>query len=299
MKPPSPLAWLARLGWLNFVLTNRIPRRTVTRLMGWLSKQESEPLVAFLRAVWGAFAPLDLSDAAPDEYRSLHAIFTRRLREGARPICPDPHHFVSPCDALIGATGRVTQGQMLQAKGMAYPLAELLDDAELAASFEGGIYVTLRLTSVMYHRVHAPRDCLVEGVVHHQGDTWNVNPPALARVAHLFCKNERAVLKCRDRADSRLFLIIPVAAITVAALRLHCVPHLLNQRYRGTRKFICNEAYGRGDELGWFEHGSTVIVIVPPGWRLVSGGGNSAATVRMGEPLLRQNDAILQQAQDD
>ena len=86
---------------------------------------------------------------------------------------------------------------MLQAKGFPYTLADLLGDEELARYYRGGEFVTLRLTSSMYHRFHAPYDCRVEQVDYISGDTWNVNPIALKRVERLFCKNERAVIRCR------------------------------------------------------------------------------------------------------
>jgi phosphatidylserine decarboxylase len=281
--------WLRALGThaeLNFLLTNRIPRLWVTRAVGRLSRIEHPWVFRALLGIWKAFTPIDLSEAAEGEYRSLRDVFTRRLRPGARPICADPNVLVSPCDGLLGACGQITAGQVVQAKGMPYRLAELLDDPELAAHFDGGIYATLRLTSAMYHRLHAPRACRVEGVVHHQGDTWNVNPPALARVERLFCRNERAVLKCRDADTDIPFLLVPVAAIAVACLRLDCIPFLLDIDYRGTRQFTCARDYARGQELGWFEQGSTVIVLVPAGWSLAP-GLSAGVRLRMGEPLLR------------
>ena len=107
----------------------------------------------------------------------------------------DPAVLVSPCDAIVGASGTVDDGQVLQIKGFPYALADLLCDADAGGTFRDGCYVTLRLTSSMYHRFHAPYDCRVESVTHISGDTWNVNPIALRRVERLFCKNERAVIR--------------------------------------------------------------------------------------------------------
>jgi len=99
--------------------------------------------------------------------------------------------LVSPCDALVGACGRwLTLGAA--GEGVPYPLLDLLGDADLVRYYQGGQYATLRLTSSMYHRFHAPADCRVEQVNYISGDTWNVNPIALKRVERLFCKNERA-----------------------------------------------------------------------------------------------------------
>ena len=111
---------------LNFLLTNRIPRRTLTRFMGWFSRIE-QPLVRDVSMfVWKLFADLDLSDAQQTRFRSLHDCFTRTLKDGARPVDMDPSIVVSPCDAIVGASGRVTDGQVLQVKGLPYALEDLL-----------------------------------------------------------------------------------------------------------------------------------------------------------------------------
>ena len=147
--------------------------------------------------MWRLFSDLDLSDAKRSRFKSLHDCFTRELKDGARPIETDPEVLSSPCDAMVGACGRVEAGSALQAKGFPYPLSDLLGDAELARYYRGGQFATLRLTSSMYHRFHAPYDCRVEQVNYISGDTWNVNPIALRRIERLFCKNERAVIRCR------------------------------------------------------------------------------------------------------
>ena len=147
---------------LNFLLTNRIPRRLVTRFMGWFSKIE-QPLVrdASIR-VWRLFSDLDLSEAKHTRFKSMHDCFTRELKDGARPIDQDPAVLVSPCDAIVGASGQVADTELIQAKGFPYTLLDLLRDPKLVETYRNGRYVTLRLTSSMYHRFHAPHDCRVE-----------------------------------------------------------------------------------------------------------------------------------------
>jgi phosphatidylserine decarboxylase len=174
---------------------------------------------------------------------------------------------------------------VLQAKGFPYALAELVADAQLAQQYEGGQYVTLRLTSSMYHRFHAPADCRVEQVNYISGDTWNVNPIALKRVERLFCKNERAVIRCRLASGAKLTLV-PVAAILVASIRLRFLDVLLHLRYRGPNVIPCDAPLQRGEEMGWFEHGSTIIVLAPPGISLAE-GVFEGARVQMGQALMR------------
>jgi phosphatidylserine decarboxylase len=270
---------------VNFLFSNRIPRRLVTRFMGWWSRIEHPWVCNGSIALWRLFSELDLSEANTTHFKSLHDCFTRELKPGARPIDMLPKHLVSPCDGLVGECGRIDGGLVLQAKGFVYSLRELLADGQLAQYYEGGQYATLRLTSSMYHRFHAPADCRVEQVNYISGDAWNVNPIALKRVDRLFCKNERAVIRCR-LASGALLTLVPVAAILVASIRLRFLDVLLHLRYRGPNVIPCDAPLQRGEEMGWFEHGSTIIVLAPAGLSLRD-GVVQGARVQMGQPLLR------------
>ena len=239
--------------------------------------------------LWQLFSDLDLSDARQPHFKSMHDCFTRELKEGARPIDPDPHVLVSPCDTRVGACGTITAGLALQAKGLTYSLGELLQDESLARYYEGGSYATLRLTSSMYHRFHAPADLTVEQVNYIAGDTWNVNPVALKRVAGLFCKNERAVLRCTLAGSGARLTLVPVAAILVASIRLKFLDVLLHLKYRGPTVLPCRAELRRGEEMGWFEHGSTIIVLAPPGFRFAPGVAEGGR-LQMGQAILRVPD---------
>ena len=271
---------------LNFLLTNRIPRRLLTQFVGWLSRIEQPWVTRSCIALWRLFSDLDLSEAKETRFKSVHDCFTRELRDGARPIDRDPGVLVSPCDALVGACGTVSHGSVLQAKGFPYPLIDLLGDADLVRYYQGGQYATLRLTSSMYHRFHAPADCRVEQVNYISGDTWNVNPIALKRVEKLFCKNERAVIRCRLLPSGAVLTLVPVAAILVASMRLRFLDVLLHLRYRGPNVIPCDAGLRRGEEMGWFEHGSTIIVFAPPGAAL-SQGVREGGRIQMGQALMR------------
>ncbi|HTY94859.1 MAG TPA: archaetidylserine decarboxylase [Steroidobacteraceae bacterium] len=269
---------------LNFLLTNRIPRRWATQFVGWLSQIEN-PLVSVPAiALWRLFCDVDLADARQRRFRSLHEGFTRQLREGARPVDPDPMTLVSPSDGIVGAAGKVIAGECLQAKGFPYTLMDLLDDRELVRLYQQGSYVTLRLTAGMYHRFHAPHDCEVQHVSYISGDTWNVNPIALQRIERLFCRNERAVVRLKLTPSGHIITLVPVAAILVASIRLNFLDVLLHLRYRGPNRIACAAPLKRGEEMGWFQHGSTIIAFAPPGVRLAAGIA-TGATVRMGQPL--------------
>lgn len=270
---------------INFLLTNRIPRRWATQFVGWLSKVE-QPLVRDVSiGIWRLFSDLDLSEAKKAKFTSMHDCFTRELKDGARPVDRDPGVLTSPCDGIVGACGKVEDGQLLQVKGLRYRLAELVSDPDFESTYRNGHYVTLRLTASMYHRFHAPYDCTIEEVTAISGDTWNVNPIALKRIEKLFCRNERAVIRTRLPAGD-LVTLVPVAAILVASVRLHCLDLTLGMHYRGARTLRCNAKLSKGEEIGWFEHGSTIIVFAPDGFALQP-GVREGSQIRMGEPLLR------------
>jgi phosphatidylserine decarboxylase len=240
MNLRSAIARIVQQEDLNFLLTNRIPRRWLTQFLGWFSKVEQPFVRDASLALWKLFSDLDLSEARKTHFKSLHDCFTRELKDGARPIDPDPTALVSPCDAIIGASGAIVDGCLLQAKGFPYTLESLLGakQRQLATEYLGGSYVTLRLTSSMYHRFHAPYDCRVEQVTYISGDTWNVNPIALKRI-----------------------------------------------KYGGPSVIPCDAKYRKGEEMGWFQHGSTIIVLAPPGVS-IRPDLSQGERIRMGQPLL-------------
>jgi phosphatidylserine decarboxylase len=270
---------------INFLLTNRIPRRMLTQFMGWFSKIENPVVREMSIGLWALFSDLDLSESKKFKFKSMHDCFTRELKDGARPVDADPATLVSPCDAIVGACGRMHGTELLQVKGFPYSLQDLLLDPALVEEYRDGQYVTLRLTSSMYHRFHAPYDCSVERVTYIAGDTWNVNPIALKRIEKLFCKNERALIRTRLAGNHRVILV-PVAAILVASIRLHFLNTMLHIGHRGPNVWLCDAPFCKGDEMGWFQHGSTIIVFAPPGFSLCE-SVVEGANIRMGQPLMR------------
>jgi phosphatidylserine decarboxylase len=271
---------------INFLLSNRIPRRLATRFFGWFSRIEN-PLIRDLSiGVWRLFTELDLTDAQTGHFRSLHDCFVRQLKPGARPIDADPDLLVSPCDAIVGASGRVDAGRVLQIKGFSYSLADLLCDDAHAGFYHNGCYATLRLTSAMYHHFHAPHDCRVESVTYIPGDTFNVNPPALRRVESLFCRNERALITTRLCRTGYVVTLVPVAAILVAGIRLNFLDASTVLREGGPRTIRCEAALRKGEPMGWFEHGSTIVLLAPEGFALHE-SVSEGARIRVGQPLMR------------
>lgn len=276
---------------LNFLITNRVPRRLLTRLAGRLSRIESPALTSAVIPLWEALSgDLQLEEAEQMRFNSLHACFTRRLKPGARPIDPDSRALVSPCDAIAGASGVITNDTMFQAKGLSYSLRELLSDEVLSARLDGSRYVTLRLTASMYHRFHAPCDGEMRRIRYIFGDTWNVNPIAVRRIERLFCRNARAVIELDPGHSSVPIVLVPVAAILVASIRVHGFDDSFDMHYDGARLVDCDVPVSRGMELGYFENGSTIIMLVPREFEL-SDAVREGQIVRMGQSLFRRTRA--------
>ncbi len=286
---------LSRHERLNFLLTNRIPRRAVTHLVGRLSRIENRWVARLLIGIWRRFADdLRLEEADTQSFVSLQACFTRRLKAGARPVDERAEVVVSPCDAVIGECGQIRGRTVYQAKGFPYELDDLIPDAQLQRSFDGGTYVTLRLKSNMYHRFHAPVSCTVREIQYISGDTWNVNPIALRRIERLYCRNERALVPLSDLSTAGALCLVPIAAILVASLKISGLEQTLNLKYRGPNRIASALRFNKGDEMGYFQHGSTIIVFATGNYRLsegICGGGY----VRVGEPLLIDTPALTRQ----
>jgi phosphatidylserine decarboxylase len=279
--------WLRNMGAqedLNFLLTNRIPRLAATHFMGWFSQIQHPWVCRASIYIWRLFTDIDLSEAKERTFDSLHAFFIRELKSGARPLDLRADILTSPCDGILGSCGEVHAGQVFQAKGFPYPLHDLFGDALAASPWHDGVYATIRITSAMYHRFHAPFDGRLHRVDYLNGDTWNVNPIALQRVEKLFCKNERAVLHMTTAANHPIALV-PVAAILVASIRLHAIDTLLHTRYQGPHRIDTDQGFVKGQEMGWFQHGSTILVFAPKGFSLFPGLATGSA-LKMGQALM-------------
>lgn len=278
----SILSRVSRHDALNFTLTNRIPRRYASQLMGWFSRIE-QPLVAKLsiRALEFFAGDLRLHEARQASFRSLRDCFTRELLPNARPIDRTPTVLVSPCDGIVVACGAVEDDTLVQAKGRTYSLQELLGDPALVGLHRKGTYVTLRLTAAMYHRFHAPADASIDAVRFIPGDSWNVNPPTLARVDRVYCRNTRAVIPLETSTPSAAVTLVPVAAVLVSSLKLRILPRALRPGLMS-----CGATVSRGDELGHFEHGSTIVALASPGLVLDS-HVREGVVMRVGQPLWR------------
>lgn len=220
-------------------------------------------------------------------YPTFNAFFTRRLREGARPVEADPSVMVAPTDSLVTSLGRVpADGRIDQVKGMSYPLEALLASAEDAARFRHGVHATLYLSPRMYHRVHVPADGRVVAWRYVPGRLFPVNTMAVRHVEGLFTVNERVAVMLETGRFGPLALVM-VGAANVGRMTLAFDGLVTNRGAAPSHvRPAVPVAVGKGDELGAFNLGSTVVLLAADGSLLpqVAAG----AFVRMGEPLWRR-----------
>lgn len=251
------------------LLVRLLPRRTVSRTLGFLARRRVPRwlLRPVLRAYCKGFG-VELGEAARplEAYRTFDDFFTRELRDGLRPVDPDPAALTSPVDARVYMAGAVDAGTILQAKGVPYTVAALLGSADDARPFDGGTFVTAYLSPKDYHRIHWPLSGRVERIRHLPGDLWPVNDRALAGVPGLFARNERVAILGRT-ATGAAFAMVPVGALNVGSIGLEFHATRTNRPLRRsprTVEFAPPLEVERGARAAWFSFGSAVVLLLSP-----------------------------------
>lgn len=254
-------------------------RRAASLAVGWLADRRlpGPTRTAIYRGYsWAMKADPSEAQLPLSAYPSLGAFFVRRLKPGARPIDPAPDRSISPCDGLVQALDRIESGTLLQAKGRAYPVEELLAGAQEGLDLEGAWAVTLYLGPKDYHRVHTPLACELTEVRWVPGDRLSVSPKTVAARPKVLSINERAVLRLETEAGP-MFLVM-VGALNVGRIRVVGVEP-------GTTPAE-PVRLERGDELARFEMGSTVVLIHPKGASEPLPETRLGETLRLGQALM-------------
>jgi phosphatidylserine decarboxylase len=267
------------------------PKKAGSSVVGALARLRLP--VALRRPLLGRFAAavganLDEAEKEPGDYLSFLDFFTRRLRPGLRPQAPAVAGGInSPVDGVVIAEGRVEEGTLIQAKGLPYRLPELLDDDPLAAEFAGAHYQTLYLAAKDYHRIHVPLSgaCVAVGRV--EGELWPVNAASTAATLRLYVRNRRAYWIARGarEAEGLVVAVVMVAATHVGGVVVD--PSWLAGRAlpRRGRLEVASLACAPGDDLGAFELGSTVVLLVGGPRSLEWNPARGLGPVRVGERL--------------
>ena len=271
-----------------------LPRERISRAIGRVAEMRP-PRGLLARAIdlYVRAYDVDLSECDVPEggYRSFNEFFTRPLKDGARPVDPDPAALVSPADGRVEDAGPIEEGACFRVKGRGYDVGELLGDARDAARFVGGRFVVVYLSPRDYHRVHAPIEGAVRCVRHLGGTLFPVNRIGVEHVPRLFAKNERVAIHQHGAVHGEVATVM-VGAMVVGGIRLAFDPGVRTNasgtRLRSeVREYgAADHVIGKGEELGHFQLGSTAIVLTPRG-RPVHLEVRAGDVVRVGQPIGR------------
>lgn len=244
-----------------------LPHHLLSALVHFLMRIRFAPVKNLEIALISTLAGVDWSESKHQSYSDFehfNAFFTRELREGARPIDPEPKSIVSPSDGHISQYGRITSERILQAKGHHYSVHSLLADDPYCGAFVNGFFYTVYLSPRDYHRVHMPLAGQLQRVVHVPGRLFSVSPGTVNQVPRLFARNER-VVSLFD-TDHGPMAVVLVGAMLVSSMETTwqgvITPPRGRRIARGewTRRDIRLQ---KGEEMGRFNMGSTVIVLLP------------------------------------
>lgn len=237
-----------------------MPTNLLSRIWGRFARTSASRHIirpfarAFDIALWEA-------EMNPEDYPTLNAFFTRRLKPGARPVDDEQPAVVSPVDGRVSAAGICQGDRLLQVKGTHYDLFGLLRESSEARRFENGTYVTLYLSPQDYHRVHAPLDLAIRGLSYMPGTLLSVNPPSVRYNPGLYTQNERITIYADSPAG--LMALVLVGANCVGSISLTFHDFKTNRFGRGPQRLNFGKPVNvkKAEELGAFEMGSTVILL--------------------------------------
>jgi phosphatidylserine decarboxylase len=237
----------------------------ISIIFGLFASHQFTPAIQnLINSSYAKIFELDMSEFEPVEnYKSLNKLFTRKLLK-QRDFDKNESLIISPCDAKITEFGSLDGILLLQIKGKSYSLAELLGSKEEAKKYENGQFVNFYLSPRDYHRFHAPMDMKVVSSTHIPGDLYPVNMPALNNINSLFAKNERVILECEDSKNNHFYLVF-IGALNVGKILISFDERIkTNSRAdKITHYEYNNQVLKKGDELGMFEMGSSIVAVFP------------------------------------
>jgi phosphatidylserine decarboxylase len=207
---------------------------------------------------------IDLSEAekSVEEYEHLTDFFTRKLKKGVRKVHSSSQSVVSPVDGTISEFGTIQDDTLIQAKGMDYSVSQLLGNSKMAERFCGGTFVTIYLSPSDYHRIHTPLAGKGIAYTYIPGRLFPVNQIGVKHVKGLFVRNERLITYLET--DAGLVGMVKVGAFIVGSVKVNYARELSTNPAHGipvSRRITPVPTYEKGDEIGWFEFGSTVILL--------------------------------------
>jgi len=267
------------------------PRHLMARVGRHAFDSEWPPLRSALIRSFLRTQPVDMSDALiedPFAYPSFASFFGRELRPGARTIAPGSDELASPVDGMVASHGDIHDGSLIQAKGREFTLAALLASAfPQNPSLHDGDYLTIYLAKHDYHRVHAPMDCTLLRTTYVPGRLFSVNPRSAESIDDLYARNERLI--CEFGASFGTFVLVMVGAGFVSGIETRWEPRTPHDRRRASCRDHRGEgiSFAKGEEIGTFRLGSTVVLVLPARVTTWDDGVANGSKVRMGQALAR------------
>ncbi|WP_159670028.1 archaetidylserine decarboxylase [Andreprevotia sp. IGB-42] len=265
-----------------------IPKGALTRFAGFVAGNDWGAITQWIIRRFVRKYAVDMNEAAqPDvrHYRTFNAFFTRALRDDARPIADA--QLVSPVDGAISQFGRINGGQIFQAKGHLYTATALVGgDAALAQQFQDGQFATIYLSPRDYHRIHMPCDGTLKRMIYVPGELFSVNPATARGVPGLFARNERVV--CVFDSAAGPFVLVLVGATIVGSMETVWHGVINPPRGGSVREWRYDDApvtLRKGEEMGRFLLGSTVVMLFPGQQRQFNPAWEPARSVRLGEAM--------------
>ncbi len=272
-----------------------LPKHAVSRLTGLLAAAEAGPLTTALIKLFIQRYGIDMSEAEsadPAFYKSFNAFFTRALKPGVRGLVTDERVAALPVDGCVSQLGTISQGRIIQAKGHDFSARTLLGgDKALAAPFQGGEFATIYLSPRDYHRIHMPLDGVLESMIYVPGELFSVNPLTTAHVPELFARNERVV--CLFRTPAGPMALVLVGATIVASIETVWAGTVTPPAGQTIQRWDYHDqaiSLKKGEEMGRFKLGSTVVCLFGPQAVSFVEGLQPGSPTRLGEPFARLND---------
>lgn len=252
------------------VLQHLVPQHLLSRAVGCLAETSFGPVRSLFISSFIKIFKIDLSEAKnsdPDSYTSFNDFFTRELKPDARPLSAETDAVLSPADGHISQLGPIESGRLLQAKGRHFELKALLGgDEDMAQLFQGGSFATIYLSPRDYHRVHMPLDGKLRSMVHIPGRLFSVNTATTEQVDGLFARNERVV--CLFDTEAGPMAMVLVGAMICASIETSwaglVTPFQRQVRRTDYPSTVEPVSLSKGDEMGRFKLGSTVILLFGP-----------------------------------
>ncbi len=266
-----------------------LPHRLLSRIIHWLMRIENKTVKNFIIQKISKSYNVNMQEAASsnlDDYRHFNAFFTRKLKAGVRPIDQDSQSIISPVDGAISQCGDIKQGRIFQAKGFDFSVEELLAcDKKTADYYQNGQFATIYLSPKDYHRMHAPMDCEVSKTVHVPGRLFSVAKWTAESIPRLFARNERLVCYLETQHGQMAYIL--VGAIMVSSMET-VFNGLVTPPYAKKVTEVelkGNTQLAKGDEVGRFNMGSTVILLFPPNFAELNKDLAENTVVQLGEKI--------------